>query len=88
MQRICSRNHIFAEQKGQSLILALTIMFLLLFLGGIFVALVARNLVRAQRSGESLSAEYLAEVGIRYADNQLTYSADGADWRPRQLIRK
>ncbi|MCL6518599.1 MAG: hypothetical protein K6T99_02090 [Armatimonadetes bacterium] len=82
MQKDQPGKNTLANQSGQSLILALTIMFLLLFLGGIFVALIARNLVRAQRSGESLSAEYLAEVGIRYADHQLTYSEEGADWRP------
>ena len=83
---------IVRRREGQSLILALTVMFLLLFLAGVFVALVARNLTRAQRSGETLTAEYLAEVGIRYADHQLTYSEDGADWRPvpsyPEVVRK
>jgi len=63
MQKDQPGKNTLANQSGQSLILALTIMFLLLFLGGIFVALIARNLVRAQRSGESLSAAHLAEVG-------------------------
>ena len=70
------------SERGQSLILALLIMFLLVFLGGVFVALIARNLGRTQRSSETLSADYLAEAGIRYASDQLTYSEDGADWRP------
>lgn len=69
-------------RRGQSLILALMVMFLLVFIAGLFIALVARNVRRAQRSGEVLSAEYLAEAGVRYANDQLAFSADGADWRP------
>jgi len=70
------------DRRGQSLILALMIMFLLVFMVGLFIALIARNLGRAQRSGEVLSADYLAEAGIRYVNDQLTYGEDGADWRP------
>ena len=70
------------NERGQSLILALLIMFLLVFLGGVFVALIARNVGRTKRSAETLTADYLAEAGIRYASDQLTYSEDGADWRP------
>lgn len=70
------------DRRGQSLILALMIMFLLVFIGGVFIMLIARNVRRAQRSSEVLTAEYLAEAGIRYADDQLTYGLDGADWRP------
>ncbi len=57
-------------------------MFILLFVGGIFVALVARNLLNAGRSTETVSALQLAQAGIRYADYYLQFSADGADWRP------
>jgi hypothetical protein len=69
-------------ERGQSLILALLVMFLLVFIGGVFITLIARNIGRTRRSGEVLSADYLAEAGIRYADDQLTYGRDGADWRP------
>ena len=70
------------SQGGQSLILALAVMFLLVFIGGLFIGIVGRNIMRSRRSGEVLSVQYLAEAGIRYADHQLTYSDDGADWRP------
>lgn len=70
------------NRSGQSLILALMVMFLLVFVGGVFIALIARNISRTQRSGDTMSADYLAEAGIRYAGDQLTYSEDGADWRP------
>lgn len=80
------RNHgpsdILRSRSGQSLLLALAVMFLLVFIGGMFIGIVGRNIMRAQRSGEVLSVQYLAEAGIRYADHQLTYSEGGADWRP------
>ncbi len=70
------------SRRGQTLVLALIILFMLVFLGGLFVTLIARNLARTRRSGQTLTAEYLAETGVRYASDQLTYSLDGADWRP------
>ncbi len=73
---------ILRGQGGQSLLLALGVMFLMVFIGGLFIGIVGRNIMRAQKSGEVLSVQYLAEAGIRYADHQLTYSDDGADWRP------
>jgi hypothetical protein len=69
-------------RQGQSLVLALMILFMLVFIGGLFVTLVVKNMGRAARSGQTMSADYLAETGVRYASDQLTYSLDGADWRP------
>ena len=71
-----------SNQRGQSLIVALLVMFLLIFIAAIFVSMLARNISRSQRSGETQNADYLAEAGINFADEQLTYSPDGADWRP------
>ncbi len=70
------------RRSGQALILSIAVMFLLAFLGAIFVTMVGQNLGRAERAGDVLAAQYLAEAGIRYADRQLTYGEDGADWRP------
>ncbi len=70
------------SSKGQSLIIALSVMFIMVFLGGLFVTLISRNLQNAVRSGDVLTARQMAEAGIRYADKMLTYSEDGADWRP------
>jgi hypothetical protein len=57
-------------------------MFLLVFIGVVFVLLVARNQSRAGRSRDVIEAQYLAEAGIHYADNMLKTSEEGADWRP------
>jgi hypothetical protein len=70
------------KEQGQSLILAIIVMFLLVFIGIIFVVLVARNQGRAGRSKDVLAAQYMAESGIQYADNMLRSSEEGADWRP------
>ncbi|MDO8685002.1 MAG: hypothetical protein Q7N50_16175 [Armatimonadota bacterium] len=70
------------NQRGQTLILAVVIMFLLVFIGVIFIAMVTRNLFRAGRSSDMLKVEQLARAGIEYADSQLNKSEEGADWRP------
>lgn len=67
---------------GQSLVIALSVMFLMVFIGALFVTLVARNLSRVERTSDTAQARFLAEAGVRYADRQLTYSDQGADWRP------
>lgn len=69
------------REAGQSLIVAIIVLFLLLFLGGIFIALIARNLRQAQRAAQVTGANQFAEGGIRYLDDQLVKSPEGADWR-------
>ncbi len=70
------------RERGQSLAVAVIVLFVLLFIGGVFVGLVARNLINAGRAKDTISAYQLAEAGIRYCDYYLTYSQEGADWRP------
>lgn len=70
------------RQQGQSLVVAVIVMFVLLFVGGIFVALVARNLLNTGRARETLGAYDFAMAGLRYADYYLQNSPEGADWRP------
>src|SRR5579872_801050 len=69
-------------RRGQTLIIALAVMFVLLLLGAIFVSQVARNLAAAARSRDTSGAEAFAEAGINYLNDQLNNSPDGADWRP------
>ena len=68
--------------RGQTLIIALAILFVLLFIGGLFVVQIARNLTAAARSKDTGNAQSFSEAGINYCANQLTYSEEGADWRP------
>jgi hypothetical protein len=71
-----------AGQRGQVIVAAIAILFLLAFIASIFLVLISRNLNRAGRGSDVTQAQYLAEAGIRYADSLLTNSAEGADWRP------
>ena len=69
-------------QRAQSLTVAIIVMFLLLFIAGLFVALVVNNLRGTKASAERVSSTKFAEAGLRYLDEQLTKSPEGADWRP------
>lgn len=70
------------KRRGQTLIIAIMVMFILAVVATVFIALVARNLARSARMSSTDAVAALAEAGIRYADEMLTTSEDGADWRP------
>lgn len=67
---------------GQSLVVAVIVLFLLMFLGAIFAALIVRNLRAVRRATNVSSSQFYAEAGLRYLDQQLMVSSEGADWRP------
>lgn len=70
------------REGGQSLTVAIVVMFLLLFIAGLFIALVINNLRSTKSSAERVNATKYAEAGLRYLDEQLTKAPEGADWRP------
>ncbi|GAG45338.1 unnamed protein product, partial [marine sediment metagenome] len=70
------------SQRGQTLLVAIVILFLLVFIGTIFVVMVTRSLGRAAMGTKMTKAQYFAEAGLRFVDAQLTYGEMGADWRP------
>jgi len=57
-------------------------MLVVALLGALLVAVIVSNQARTGRSGNIAALNNTVEAGLRYADYQLTYSADGADWRP------
>ncbi|MGV3723188.1 MAG: hypothetical protein ACO1SX_19985 [Actinomycetota bacterium] len=69
-------------RRGQTLILALAILFLLTILGSIFVTTLLRNLSRVTRQSKTDESLTLAMAGIQFAANQFRTSVEGADWRP------
>lgn len=69
-------------ERGQTLLLAIIIMLLLALVGAWFIAMVAHDLHQSDREIAMVSGKFLAEAGIRYANEQLTHSLQGADWRP------
>lgn len=70
------------SRRGQTLILALAILFLLVVLGGIFVTLLLRNLNRVARQSDTDQSLTLSLAGLQYAAQQFRASPRGADWRP------
>jgi hypothetical protein len=70
------------SRSGQSLIVAVVALFVLLFLGGVFVGMISSNLLNTGRARDTVSAYALAEAGARYASEFLENSPEGADWRP------
>src|ERR1051326_8655776 len=79
--RRLDRRHV-RGRSGQTLVIALSVMFLLFFMGALFVSLIARNLDRVSQTGDRSVATALAESGLNWVNTQLTYSDLGADWRP------
>ena len=69
-------------RSGQTLIVAIAVLFILLVIGALFITQIARNLAFSGRSRDTQQADALARAGVQFCDQQLTYSADGADWRP------
>ncbi|MCS7300100.1 MAG: type II secretion system GspH family protein, partial [Fimbriimonadales bacterium] len=70
------------SERGQTLVVALLVSFVLLILGGVFITVIARNIINVRQARERLSADYFAESGLQYAIDQLVRSEFGADWRP------
>lgn len=71
-----------SRARGQALILAIIIMILLAVLAAAMIAVVSRGLDEGERDESKLRAKLLAEAGLRFADEMLTSSPQGADWRP------
>ncbi|MCE5322471.1 hypothetical protein LLG46_04045 [bacterium] len=78
-----TNNRITSGRRGQTLVIAIMVMFILAVISAVFIALVARNLFRSERFSNVDAVAQLAEAGVRYADKMLTSSEDGADWRPK-----
>lgn len=79
-----SRNNRFLQ--GQTLIIALIILFVLLIIGFVFLGILNRNIIQANTAQQrSLSAD-LADAGVRYVQEQLLNNPQGADWRPAPTL--
>lgn len=75
-------------QHGQTLIIALLVLFVLLILGAAFASILSRTIKGASTAkARGVNADF-AESGIRFAHSQLVNSDLGADWRgiPTTLV--
>ena len=71
------------KQQGQTLIMAIIILGVLLLIGFVFIGIISRNITFAGRAQQRSIATDLAEAGVRFAHSQMLNSASGADWRPK-----
>lgn len=70
------------KKQGQTLIIALIVMGVMLIVGFIFLGLVSRNVNQTRDQRNRTLATDLAEAGVRYCHRQLLNSEEHADWRP------
>ena len=70
------------REQGQSLILAVIVILLLVLIGSLFVLSLAGNIQNTERGTETVKTRSLADAGIEYADRQIVHGPQGVDWRP------
>ncbi|MBS1727464.1 MAG: hypothetical protein JST51_12140 [Armatimonadetes bacterium] len=75
------RNYRPRMQHGQTLIIALLVLFVLLILGAAFASILSRTIRGASNAKARGVNSDFAESGVRYAQSQLVNSDLGADWR-------
>ena len=68
-------------QHGQTLVIALLVLFVLLILGAAFASILSRTIKGAATAKARGVNSDFAESGIRFAHAQLVNSTLGADWR-------
>jgi hypothetical protein len=62
-----TRPYRFTE-RGQTLVIALLVSFVLLVLGGVFITVIARNILNVQQARERLRGGLLRRVGAAVRD--------------------
>ena len=78
--RRAARTH--QASRGQALFIAVLVLFAVAALAALFVAIISSHLVQVARHSEVVELRQIGEAGLRFANEQLTYSIAGADWRP------
>ena len=73
---------ILKRSRGQTLIIILIILFVLVTLGFTVMLTLGRELTATGIARSRNVANDLAQAGVRYCFAQLRFSEDGADWRP------
>jgi len=70
------------REAGQALIIAVLVLFAVATLAALLVAIIGSQLAQVARHSDVVKLRNIAEGGLRFANEQLTYSQAGADWRP------
>ena len=70
------------RRGGQALLLAVLIMLLAALLSAGFLAVLSGNLNQTARIADKTRAIEASRAGVQFANQQLSYSGDGDQWRP------
>ena len=73
-----------ARQRGQALMIAVLVLFAVATLAALFAAIISSQLAQVGRHTDVVALRNVTEAGLRFANEQLSYSIEGADWRPAQ----
>jgi hypothetical protein len=68
--------------SGQALLIAVLVLFAVATLGALFAGIIGAQISQVARQSDMVALRNIAEAGLRLANEQLTYSPAGADWRP------
>ncbi len=71
------------QRRGQALLIAVLVLFAVGTLGALFAAIIGAQLTQVTRQSDVVALRNIAEAGLRLANEELTYSPLGADWRPK-----
>ncbi|MDI9637279.1 hypothetical protein QM565_16180, partial [Geitlerinema splendidum] len=82
MQTLGGSKDMRGRSAGQTLIIAILVLAVLLILSIAFASILNRNITETGRSARRTVASDLAQAGVKYAHSQLQNSTLGADWRP------
>ncbi len=69
-------------QRGQALLLAILVLFAVAATAALFTAIVGSQVAQVARESDLVKLRNIAQAGLNYANEQLTYGIHGADWRP------
>ena len=83
--RMTAREHT-ATHSGQALIVAVLVLFAVATLAALFTAIISSQVAQTGRHADMVQLRNVAEAGLRWANEQLSYGIDGADWRPSQKV--
>lgn len=74
------------RKSGQTLVIALIVLGVLLAVGLVFLGIISRNINQTSFNRQRSAAFDLSTAGIRFAHHELLYTVPGADWRPDPTI--
>ena len=78
--------HLASRESGQALIIAVLVLFAVATLAALLAAIVGSQLAQVTRASDVVELNSIAEAGLSFANEQLTYSVEGADWRPGRRL--